>query len=106
MPRPIGTIGSTKLKILAIIYLNESHGTATYGYDIWKILKETFHSYLDQGDLRNVYRHLKDMEELDLIKRGPSQMVKDAPKRQPYFLTEKGKRLRGKFARYADILSS
>lgn len=105
MPRPIGTIGQTKFKILAIIYFNESHGTATYGYDIWRFLKERFHTYLDNGDLRNVYRHLKDLESFGLISKGTHQTVRGAPKRQPYFLTDKGKEMKHKFGRYVDILS-
>lgn len=105
MPRPVGTIGETKFKILAIIHFNELRGTATYGYDTWRILKERFHTYLDKGDLRNVYRHLKDLERFGLVSRGAHQTVKGAPRRQPYFLTEKGKELRHKFTPYLDILS-
>jgi len=106
MPRPVGTIGETKFKILAIIHFNELRGRATYGYDTWRILKERFHTYLDQGDLRNVYRHLKDLEKFGLVSRGAHQTVKGAPRRQPYFLTEKGKELKHKFTRYLDILSN
>ena len=105
MPRPIGTMGETKFKILAIIYFNEYQGTVTYGYDIWRILKRVFHFYLDEGDLRNVYRHLKDLEKSGLINRGPQQTIKGVPKRQPYFLTEKGRDIKQKFARYVDVLS-
>jgi len=105
MPRPIGTIGETKFKILAIVYFNELRGTATYGYDIWRLLKDVFHSYLDEGDLRDVYRHLKELESFGLINRGIRQMVKGAPQRQPYFLTDKGRTLKDKFTRYLDILS-
>ena len=106
MPRPIGTIGETKFKILAIIHFNELSGTITYGYDIWKFLKERFHTYLDRGDLRNVYRHLKDLESIGLVTRGAHQKIKGAPKRQPYSLTEKGKEMKHKFTRYLDILSA
>ncbi len=105
MPRPVGTIGETKFKILAIIHFNELRGTATYGYGTWRILKGRFHTYLDQGDLRNVYRHLKDLEKFGLVTRGPHQTVKGAPKRQPYTLTDKGRQLKPKFTRYLDILS-
>lgn len=106
MPRPVGTIGETKFKILAIIYYNELRGIVTYGYDIWRILKERFHTYLDDGDLRNVYRHLRDLERFGLIKRGEHQIVKGVPKRQIYYLTEKGKEMKNKFIRYLDILQS
>jgi DNA-binding PadR family transcriptional regulator len=104
MPRPIGTIGETKFKILSIIHVNELRGSSTYGYDIWRILKETFHIYLDNGDLRNVYRHLKDLERFRLISRGTPQTVKAAPKRQTYLLTDKGREMKDRFARYVDIL--
>jgi len=106
MVRPTGTIGETKLKILAIVCFNESRATTTYGYDIWKVLKEGFHVYFDEGNLRNVYRHLKDLEKLGLISRRPQQTVKGVPRRQPYSLTEKGTEMKPKFARYADLLSS
>jgi DNA-binding PadR family transcriptional regulator len=105
LPRPVGTIGETKLKILAIIYNNELHGTITYGYDIWKVLMEVFHSYFDQCHLRNVYHHLKDLERLGLIRRSPVQTVKDAPKRQPYHLTDKGVEMKDNFSRYLEIMS-
>ena len=104
MPRPVGTMGETKFKILSIIYLNELRGTTTYGYDIWRILKERFHIYLDHGNLRNVYRHLKDLERFGLINRGKPQTVEAAPKRQTYFLTNKGREMKERFARYVDIL--
>ncbi len=105
MPRPVGTIGETKFKILAIVYLNELHGTPTYGYDVWRFLKKVFYCYLDEGDLRDVYRHLKELEGFGLIARGTRQTVKGAPQRQPYLLTEKGKEMKDKFTRYVDILS-
>ena len=104
MPRLIGTIGETKFKILAVIYFNELRGTATYGYDIWRLLREVFHYYLDEGDLRNVYRHLKELESFGLINRGTRQIVEGAPQRQPYFLTDKGRELKDKFTRYVDML--
>lgn len=105
MPRPMGTIGETKIKILAIVYFNESRGSATYGYDIWRILKRVFHVYLDEGNLRNVYRHLKDLERMGLVSRGKPQAAVGAPKRQPYSLTDKGREMKQRFGRYLDVLS-
>lgn len=105
MPRPTGTIGETKLKILAIIFHNELQGTASYGYNIWGSLKHKFYVYMDDGDLRNVYRHLKELANLGLIERGMHQPVKGAPKRWPYSLTNKGRELKPKFDRYLKILS-
>jgi DNA-binding PadR family transcriptional regulator len=105
MPRPFGTIGETKLKILAIIHYNELQGNSSYGYNIWVFLKRNFFLYMDKEDLRNVYRHLKELNNLGLVERGEYQSVKDAPKRQPYSLTEKGRVLKQRFNRYLDVLS-
>jgi DNA-binding PadR family transcriptional regulator len=104
MPRPFGTIGETKLKILAIICSNEVDDRPTYGYDVWKVLKKVFHSYLNPGDLRNIYRHLKDLENMGMIKKGTRQTAKGVPARQTYRLTEKGRALKEKFAAYLEVL--
>ncbi len=104
MPRPVGTIGETKLKILAIIYQNELHGTTSYGYNIWATLKKKFHCYIDDRNLRNVYRHLKDLNEVGLVKKGTSQPAENAPKRRLYSLTNNGRLLKQKFSKYLQIL--
>lgn len=104
VPRPVGTIGETKLKILAIIYRNELRGTVSYGYNIWRTLKEELYCYLNPGNLRNVYRHLKDLNELGLVKKGGSQFAQEAPRRQLYLLTSDGKQLKPKFNDYLQIL--
>ena len=104
MPRPFGTIGETKLKILAIIYQNELRGTASYGYNIWATLKKKFHCYIDDKNLRNVYRHLKDLDEVGLIKKGTSQPAENAPKRRLCSLTNNGRLLKQKFSKYMQIL--
>jgi DNA-binding PadR family transcriptional regulator len=104
MPRPLGTIGETKLKILAIMYQNELHGITSYGYNIWTVLKSKFHCYLDDRYLRNVYRHLKDLNGVGLVKKGTKQPAKGAPRRQLYSLTDKGRQLKQKFSRYLQIL--
>ncbi len=104
MPRPVGTIGETKLKILAIIHQNELRGITSYGYNIWITLKKKFHCYLDDKNLRNVYRHLKDLSEAGLVKKGANQLAENAPKRQLYSLTNKGRRFKPKFSKYLQIL--
>jgi len=104
MPRPLGTIGETKLKILAIMYQNELHEVTSYGYNIWTTLKKKFHCYLDDRYISNIYRHLKDLNEAGLVKKETKQSVKDAPKRQLYSLTDRGRRLKQKFSRYLQIL--
>lgn len=106
MPRPHGSIGETKFKILAIIYRNEVNGNESYGYNIWSLMKTQFYCYLEDINLRNVYRHLKDLEEAGLIKKRTSRGVKNAPKRQLYALTDSGKKLESKFKKYLQILSA
>lgn len=106
MPRSMETIGETKLKILAIIYQNELCGKASYGYNIWMILKKKLYCYLNPGNLRNVYRHLKDLTELGLVKRDTKQFATKAPERQLYSLTDNGKRLKQKFSQYLKILQT
>jgi len=100
LPRPHGCIGETKLKILAIIY----HDGASHGYGVWMTLKESFHCYLDDPSLRNVYHHLHDLEKLDLVERSLSETGKNAPKNHGYKLTDKGKMLGEKFKKYMDVL--
>jgi len=104
MPRPQGTIGETKFKILAIIYRNNVNQLDSYGYSIWALMKTKFHCYLDGANLRNVYRHLKDLEEFGLIEKSAKQSVENAPKRQLYLLTESGRQLKEKFEMYLQIL--
>jgi DNA-binding PadR family transcriptional regulator len=105
MPRPQGTIGETKFKILAIIYRNEANGNGSYGYSIWALMKTRFYCYLDDANLRNVYRHLKDLETSGLIEKSKKQTgAGGAPERQLYSLTEKGKKLKEKFNKYLQIL--
>jgi DNA-binding PadR family transcriptional regulator len=104
VPKPQGTIGETKFKILAIIYRNNIDGTVSYGYSIWAIMKRRFYCYLDDADLRNVYRHLKDLEKAGLIEKSNKQTGANSPERQLYLLTEKGRQLKNKFNRYLQIL--
>ena len=100
MPRPHGSIGETKLKILAIIH----HDGSSHGYGIWTTLRERFHCYLDLQSRRNVYHHLYDLKRLGLVERNLSQTNKNAPKNHPYKLTDKGQALEERFRRYLDIL--
>ena len=104
MPRPHGSIGETKFKILAIIFSNEANGKESYGYHIWAIMKTQFHCYLEEINLRNIYRHLKDLEEAGLIKKSVKQGVENAPKRQLYSITENGRQLKNRFNKYLQIL--
>jgi DNA-binding PadR family transcriptional regulator len=104
MPKPQGSIGETKFKILAIIYRNDVNGSGSYGYSIWTTMKKRFYCYLDDANLRNVYRHLKDLDEAGLIEKGTKQTGENSPGRQLYLLTESGRQLKNKFNRYLQIL--
>jgi len=93
MPRKQGSIGKTKLMMLAIIYyLEKRRGEKPYGYAIWQILKKVFKSYLKPMDVRNIYRHLRDLTNMKYIKKVEVETVKGAPDRQLYALTDKGKK--------------
>jgi DNA-binding PadR family transcriptional regulator len=104
MPKPQGSIGETKFKILAIIYRNNINGSGSYGYSIWAIMKKRFYCYLDDADLRNVYRHLKDLEKAGLIEKTQKQTCDNSPERKLYLLTESGRQLKDRFNRYLQIL--
>jgi DNA-binding PadR family transcriptional regulator len=104
MPKPQGSIGETKFKILAIIYRNTVDGNGSYGYSIWTSMKKRLYCYLDDANLRNVYRHLKDLEEAGLIEKSQKQTGRNSPERQLYLLTESGRQLKNRFNKYLQIL--
>ena len=103
MPKPKGATGATKMKIMAIICYNADCGLNSYGYNIWQDLKTHFYTYLNDDDVRNVYRHLKDLCALDLIEReevfGPGYT-----KRCLYHMTEKGRSFKTRYRRYLEIV--
>jgi DNA-binding PadR family transcriptional regulator len=103
MVKPKGTTGATKMKIIAIICHNCENGVDSYGYTIWQALKEYFHIYLIDNDVRNVYHHLKELTELDYIVRD-ERLNNDPSKRCLYQLTEKGRALEGRYVPYLDIM--
>jgi len=102
--KPRGSIGETKLKVMAILRHEEQAGITSYGYGIWKVMKERYHSCLSEDGLRNIYHHLEDLNDLGLIRKVSIHSVKGAPKRRLYSLTEKGRDLQNKFARYLAVL--
>lgn len=104
MGKPKGSIGETKLKILAILHNNEASGISSYGYGIWTTITKRFYSCLGEDGLRNVYHHLEDLYDMGLIKRSALKTIKGAPKRRIYRLTKKGRRLREKFEKYLEPL--
>jgi len=93
MPRKRGSIGKTKLMMLAIIYHLEKRKERPYGYVIWQILKRVFKSYLKPTDIRNIYHHLRDLTKMEYLERKETQAVKGFPDRQIYVLTEKGRKI-------------
>jgi len=93
MPRKRGTIGKTKLMMLAIIYHLEKQREKPYGYAIWQILKTVFKSHLKPTDIRNIYHHLQDLTKMEYLRKGEMQTVKGFPDRQIYVLTEKGRKI-------------
>jgi DNA-binding transcriptional ArsR family regulator len=103
MPKPKGTTGATKMKILAVICHNKECGIESYGYDIWLNLKEYFHLYLNDNDIRNVYHHLYDLGDLGLIKRMKGHYEKQ---KCLYELTQKGIDLKNRYDVYMNLLYS
>lgn len=93
MPRKRGSIGKTKLMMLAIIYHLEEKREKPYGYVIWQILKRVFKSYLKPADIRNIYHHLQDLTRMEYLERRETQTAKGVPDRQIYILTEKGRKI-------------
>jgi DNA-binding PadR family transcriptional regulator len=88
------------------MYTDESHGHVSYGYNIWRLLKTKFYSYLDESNLRNVYKHLKDLKKAGFIIETTQAIPEKSPKRHTYELTLKGKELQKKFQAYLQILES
>ena len=89
MPKPQGTIGETKFKILSIVYRNDVDGNGSYGYGIWAIMKKRFYCYL---------------EEAGLIEKSTTQTRENSPERQLYLLTESGRQLKARFNKYLQKL--
>ena len=101
--KPKGTTGATKMKIMALICNNQNSGRESYGYTIWQSLKELFHIYLNDCDVRNVYHHLKELCDLDLIVKADSP-VTGVDKRCYYTITDKGLEMKIKYDPYLEIL--
>ncbi len=87
------------MKILAIISSNAENGQESYGYDIWKTMKDQFHLYLDDGDIGNVYHHLSDLCTLNYVERGD-----EVDGRCFYRITDEGMSLKTRYETYMDIM--
>lgn len=102
MPKPRGTAGATKMKIMAIICYNWECGIESYGYNIWQALKSNFHMYINDGECRNVYHHLKDLCEMGMLER--ENVQGGGSNRFIYRPTPKGLSLRERFAPYLEVV--
>ena len=103
MPKPKGTCGATKMKILAVISVHEELGKKSYGYNIWQCMKSNFYTYMNDSDIRNVYHHLNDLCSLGYIIKCPE--ASDEVK-QCYRMTDSGKALKEKYTPFVEILGT
>ena len=102
MPKPAGTLGSTKMKILALVCENNDCGKESYGYEIWKELKEHFYIFLSDNDIGNVYNHLND-----LCKSNHLLRENESPDGRCYYkMTDEGLALREKYSQYIGIIEN
>jgi len=76
-------LGETKMRILRIVSKKES-----YGYEIWKDLREEFGVKMK---IPSVYQHLAELESAGLLTRSRSEQVLGKTKRNYYKLAEKGR---------------
>ncbi len=102
MPKPQGSCGATKMKILAIICAKGDDGHESYGYDIWRTMKESFHMYLDDKDIGNVYHHLNDLCALNYLSRDDPAV----DGRCFYNITGDGREIKTKYSQYIEILKN
>lgn len=103
MGKPRGSIGETKLKILAILSHNDACQSPSYGYSVWKTLNEQYLSCLGEDGLRNVYHHLQDLQDQNLITNYQNQTLPDKPERQLYHLTDKAQTLKTQYQKYQKL---
>ena len=75
-------LGRTKFEILKIISSKE-----TYGYEIWRNLKQKLGI---DFDISSVYQHLSELENAGLIRRTKIESVLGKPRRCYYSLTDRG----------------
>ena len=99
MPKPKGTTGSTKMKILSVICFNQECGNESYGYNIWLDLKQSFFMYMNDNDIRNVYHHLNDLCRLGYLQRDKTQ---EESGKCLYHLTNTGLNVRPRFDMYLE----
>jgi len=76
-------LGETKIHILRIVSRRES-----YGYEVWKLLKDEFGVKVK---IPSVYQHLAELESAGLLIRSRSEQTLQKTERSYYRLTERGK---------------
>ncbi len=76
-------LGETKMRILKIVSRKES-----YGYEVWKILKEEFGVSVK---IPSVYQHLSELESAGLLIQSRSEQTLQKTERNFYKLTERGR---------------
>ncbi len=103
MPKPKGTCGATKMKIMAVIRTHENVGKKSYGYNIWQCLKGNFYTYINDNDIRNVYHHLNDLCGLGYLTKIPEGSVDG---KQCYKVTEAGIEFEQKYSPFMEILKN
>lgn len=100
MGRPKGSLGETKLKLLAVLHSNEKTGDSSYGYGVWKMMNQRYRCCLGDDGLRNIYHHLENLHDLGFVMRSSNHLIEGAPERHLYDLTSKGRELYEKYGRY------
>ena len=90
--------------ILAVICYSCENNIDTYGYTIWQTLKDVFHIYINNDDVRNVYHHLNDLCQLGYIqRRDDAECLTD--NRCLYRITENGKAQLARYEHYNRVLA-
>jgi threonine synthase len=82
-------LGPTKLQVLQILSDNEE-----YGYQVWKKLDDRFGTSVK---VPVVYQHLKELENMGLIRRTGVREIGGTPERRYYTIMEKGRSALTKF---------
>jgi hypothetical protein len=89
------------MKIMAIIHYNSENNLECYGYGIWQLLKNTFHTYLNDCDIRNVYHHLNDLCSLKYLEKN---LEPNEDNRSLYKITSDGLMIQEQYQPYLSIL--
>ena len=89
---------------MAVICYNCEKEIDAYGYTIWQTLKDVFHIYINDNDVRNVYHHLNDLCQLGYIQK-LNDMNYMTDNRCLYQITENGQAQLTKYEHYKRVLT-